>query len=224
MAAEAYRHGPSRNRASWANVHYPPIDYQAISYYSSPKTKDDAARRVWTEVDPELLKTYEKLGIPLRSRKSSPASPSMPCSTACRWRRRSRASSPSWELFFGSFSEAVQIIPSWCRSISARWCPIPIIFLPRLNSAVFSDGSFCYIPRACGVRWSCRLIFASTRPKTGQFERTLIVAEEGSLRELPRRLYRANARSATNCTRPWSSWWRMVCADQVFHGAELVSG
>jgi Fe-S cluster assembly protein SufB len=179
---KAYRHWAKLEKSEaepkWAKVHYPAIDYQAIRYYSAPKSRR-RAERVWRKSIPSCSKTYEKLGIPLKEQERWPASPSMRCSTASRWRRRSKPSSARWGLFSARSARRCTIIRSWCKNIWARWCRTPITFFAALNSAVFTDGSFCYIPK--GVRCPMELsTYFRINAKNRQFERTLIVADEGA--------------------------------------------
>src|SRR6266508_5811989 len=126
---KAYRHWITMKEPSWPNVHYPPIDYQSIVYYSAPKAKTDGPKSL-EEVDPKLLETYEKLGIPLRE--------------------RAKLAGVAVDAVFCPFSEAVQSHPDLVKKYLGAVVPHADNSFATLNSAVFSDGSFCYIPK--GVR------------------------------------------------------------------------
>ena len=170
---------PSRRKPSeqWAMVHYPDIDYQAISYYSAPKKKQLDSL---DEVDPEILETYEKLGIPLHEQKilSGVAVDAVFDSVSVATTFSETLAEQG--IIFGSFSEAVKNHPDLIRKYLGSVVPYNDNYFAALNSAVFTDGSFCYIPK--GVRCPIELstYFRINAANTGQFERTLIVAEEGS--------------------------------------------
>ena len=177
---KAYRHWLTMKEPDWANVHYPKIDYQDIIYYSSPKAKKDGPKSL-DEVDPELLKTYEKLGIPLQEQRDCwPAWRWTRCSTASRWPPPSRPSCSEVGIIFGSFSEAVQEHPELVRKYLGSVVPTTDNFFAALNSAVFSDGSFCYVPKGVRCPMELSTYFRINAKDTGQFERTLIVADEGA--------------------------------------------
>src|ERR1017187_83073 len=141
---KAYRHWLTMKEPTWANVHYPKIDYQDIIYYSSPKAKKDGPKSL-DDVDPELLKTYEKLGIPLQER----------------------------AILAGVAVDAV------CKYLGSV-VPTSDNFFAALNSAVFSDGSFCYVPKGVRCPMELSTYFRINAKNTGQFERTLIIADEGA--------------------------------------------
>ena len=166
---KAYRHWAKLEKIEaepkWANVHYPAIDYQAIRYYSAPKTKADGPKSLDRSRSGVAQDLCEARHSPRWNRRSSPASPSTLCLTACRWRRRSKGSSPRWALFFVHSRKRCTIIPSWFRNISARWCLTPTIFSPRSMPRSLPTVLFVTFRRACDVRWSCRLTSASTPPK-----------------------------------------------------------
>ena len=165
---------------AWPNVHYPPIDYQNIIYYSAPKQKGDGPKSL-DEVDPKLLETYEKLGIPLqeRARLAGVAVDAVFDSVSVGTTFKGQAARSG--IIFCSFSEAVQEHPDLVRNISARSCLTTDNFFAALNSAVFSDGSFCYIPKGVRCPMELSTYFRINAANTGQFERTLIIADEGAI-------------------------------------------
>ena len=175
----AYRHWREMKLPTWARVSYPPTDYQAISYYSAPKQKADGPKSL-DEVDPELLRTYEKLGIPLREREvlAGVAVDAVFDSVSVATTFKKKLASMG--IIFCSFSEAVQEHPELVRKYLGSVVPMNDNFYAALNSAVFSDGSFVFVP--AGVRCPMELstYFRINAAKTGQFERTLIIAEEES--------------------------------------------
>jgi Fe-S cluster assembly protein SufB len=175
----AYRHWTRMTEPVWANVHYPPIDYQSIVYYSAPKSMANRPKSL-EEVEPELLNTYEKLGIPLREREllAGVAVDAVFDSVSVGTTFKEKLAELG--IIFCSFSEAVQNHPELVEKYLGSVVPHTDNFFAALNSAVFSDGSFCYVPR--GVRCTMELstYFRINAKDTGQFERTLIIAEEGA--------------------------------------------
>jgi Fe-S cluster assembly protein SufB len=175
----ALRHWQQLTPPSWAHVHYPPIDFNAISYYSAPKTSTDGPKSL-AEVDPKLLATYDKLGVPLheRARLAGVAVDAVfdSVSVATTFKERLAAAG----VVFCPFSEAVQNHPELLERYLGSVVPYTDNFYATLNSAVFSDGSFVYVP--AGVRCPMELstYFRINAANTGQFERTLIIAAEGS--------------------------------------------
>ena len=175
---KAYRHWLKMTEPTWPNVTYPPIDYQAITYYSAPKSKKQL--QSLDDVDPEVLKTFEKLGIPLQEQKllSGVAVDAVFDSVSVATTFKDTLAEHG--VIFCPFSEAVldhtELIEQYLGSV----VPHNDNFFAALNSAVFSDGSFCYIPK--GVRCPLELstYFRMNAAGTGQFERTLIIAEEGA--------------------------------------------
>ena len=175
---KAFRHWKTMKEPKWAHVNYPPIDFQDIIYYSAPRKKPKYESL--DEVDPELLETFEKLGIPLNEQKMlagvavDAVMDSVSVATTFRETLEEKG------IIFCSFSEAVQKHPELVKKYIGSVVPYTDNFYAALNSAVFSDGSFCYIPK--GVRCPLELstYFRINAANTGQFERTLIVAEEGS--------------------------------------------
>ncbi len=175
----AFRHWLTMPVPAWAHVHYPPIDYQAISYYSAPKSRKDAPKSL-DEVDPKLLETYEKLGIPLREREmlAGVAVDAVFDSVSVATTFKEKLAEAG--VIFCSFSEAVERHPDLVRQHLGSVVPSGDNFYAALNSAVFTDGSFCYVPKGVRCPMELSTYFRINAAKTGQFERTLIVAEEGS--------------------------------------------
>jgi len=175
---KAYRHWLTMEEPTWANVHYPAIDYQAISYYSAPKLKTKP--KSLEEVDPELLATYEKLGVPLREREllAGVAVDAVFDSVSVATTFKDKLASMG--IIFCSFSEAVHSQPDLVRKYLGTVVPYTDNFFAALNSAVFSDGSFCYIPKGVRCPMELSTYFRINAASTGQFERTLIVADEGA--------------------------------------------
>src|SRR5262244_972150 len=175
---KAYRHWLKMEEPVWPNVHYPKIDYQDIIYYSAPKQKEK--KQSLDEVDPQLLETFEKLGIPLHEQKllANVAVDAIFDSVSVATTFKEKLAKEG--VIFCSFSEAVQEYPELVRKYIGSVVPYTDNFFATLNSAVFSDGSFCYIPK--GVRCPMELssYFRINNSESGQFERTLIVAEEGA--------------------------------------------
>ncbi len=176
---KAYEHWLGMQEPRWAHVHHAPIDYQAISYYSAPKSKADAPKSL-DEVDPKLLETYDKLGIPLheRARLAGVAVDAVFDSVSVATTFKDKLADAG--VVFCSFSEAVQEHPELIERYLGTVVPYTDNFFATLNSAVFTDGSFVYIPP--GVRCPLELstYFRINAANTGQFERTLIVAAEDS--------------------------------------------
>ena len=176
---KAYRHWKKMTEPSWAHVSHPPVDYQAISYYSSPKQKKDGPKSL-DEVDPQLLETYEKLGIPLheRARLAGVAVDAVFDSVSVATTYKGALKEKG--IIFCSFSEAVQEHPELVRQYLGSVVPTTDNYYSALNSAVFSDGSFVFIPKGVRCPMELSTYFRINAANTGQFERTLIVAEEGS--------------------------------------------
>ncbi len=175
---KAFRHWQKLKEPSWAHVKYPPIDYQDLIYYSAPRKKPKYESL--NEVDPELLETFEKLGIPLEEQKmlAGVAVDAVMDSVSVATTFRSTLAEKG--VIFCSFSEAVREYPELIKKYMGTVVPYTDNFFAALNTAVFSDGSFVFIPK--GVRCPLELstYFRINAANTGQFERTLIVAEEGS--------------------------------------------
>jgi Fe-S cluster assembly protein SufB len=162
----------------WAKVHYPKIDYQKISYYSAPKPKKDLASL--DEVDPELLATYEKLGIPLSEQKRLSGVAVDAVFDSVSVATTFKAELEKQGIVFCSFSEAVQRCPELIQQYLGSVVPYSDNFFAALNSAVFSDGSFAYVPKGVRCPMELSTYFRINSAGTGQFERTLLIAEEGS--------------------------------------------
>lgn len=174
----AYRHWLTMEEPTWQNVHYEPIDYNAICYYSAPKMKKQP--KSLDEVDPELLRTYEKLGIPLREQEmlAGVAVDAVFDSVSVATTFKEKLAEHG--VIFCSFSEAVRNYPELVRKYLGSVVPYNDNFFAALNSAVFSDGSFCYVPKGVRCPMELSTYFRINAAKTGQFERTLIIADEGA--------------------------------------------
>ena len=175
---KAYRRWLTMKEPHWSNVKYPPIDYQDIIYYSAPKTKNVLGSL--DEVDPKLLETYTKLGISLTEQKllSGVAVDAVFDSVSVGTTYKAELAKVG--IVFCSFSEAVREHPDLVRKYLGTVVPYSDNFFAALNSAVFSDGSFCYIPKGVQCPMELSTYFRINNPDTGQFERTLIVADEGA--------------------------------------------
>ncbi len=175
----AYRKWLEMTPPEWAHVQFPPIDFQDISYYSAPKSKSDGPKSL-DEVDPELLRTYEKLGVPLheRARLAGVAVDAVFDSVSVATTFRKQLEDVG--VIFCSFSEAVQQYPDLIKQYLGTVVPPGDNFYAALNSAVFSDGSFVYIPKGVRCPMELSTYFRINASNTGQFERTLIIAAEGS--------------------------------------------
>ena len=175
----AYRQWLTMKYPKWSIVEYPPIDFQDISYYSAPKSKADGPKSL-DEVDPELLRTYEKLGVPLheRARLAGVAVDAVFDSVSVATTFRKELEEVG--VIFCSFSEAVREYPELVKKYLGTVVPPSDNFYAALNSAVFSDGSFVYIPKGVRCPMELSTYFRINARDTGQFERTLIIAEEGA--------------------------------------------
>jgi len=176
---EAYRAWQTMSVPQWSSVQYPAIDFQAISYYSAPKTKQDGPKSL-AEVDPELLRTYEKLGIPLREQELLAGVAVDAVFDSVSVATTFKAKLAEKGVIFCAFSEAVHEYPELIRQYLGSVVPYRDNFYAALNSAVFSDGSFVYIPKGVRCPMELSTYFRINSAGTGQFERTLIVAEEDS--------------------------------------------
>jgi len=177
----AYRHWMTLERAAaeprWANITYPPIDYQKIVYYSAPKQKVAASL---DEVDPEILRTFEKLGVPLEEQKRLTGVAVDAVFDSVSVGTTFKEKLAELGIIFCSFSEAVQEHPELVERYLGSVVPHTDNFFAALNSAVFSDGSFCYVPKGVRCPMELSTYFRINTAGSGQFERTLIVADEGS--------------------------------------------
>lgn len=175
---KAFRAWLQMTEPTWPNVHYPAINYQDIIYYSAPKQKKTA--NSLDEVDPELLKTFEKLGISLTEQKrlTGVAVDAVLDSVSVATTFKEKLAEMG--IIFCSFSEAVKEHPELVKKYLGSVVPMNDNYFAALNSAVFSDGSFCYIPKGVRCPMELSTYFRINAANTGQFERTLIVADEGS--------------------------------------------
>jgi Fe-S cluster assembly protein SufB len=176
---KAYRHWTTMTEPTWQNVHYPPIDYQDIVYYSAPKSKNGGPKSL-DEVDPELLKTYEKLGIPIREQEMLTGVAVDAVFDSVSVATTFKGKLADMGVIFCSFSEAVREHPELVKKYLGSVVPYTDNFFATLNSAVFSDGSFCFIPKGVRCPMELSTYFRINAANTGQFERTLIIAEEGA--------------------------------------------
>jgi Fe-S cluster assembly protein SufB len=176
---KAYRHWLQQTEPTWANVHYTPIDYQSISYYAGPKPKGSGPKSL-DEVDPEILKTYEKLGIPLHERAilAGVAVDAVFDSVSVATTFKSKLAEVG--IIFCSFSEAIRHHPELVQEYMGSVVPYTDNYFATLNAAVFSDGSFVYIPKGVRCPMELSTYFRINARNSGQFERTLIIADEGA--------------------------------------------
>jgi Fe-S cluster assembly protein SufB len=174
---KAFRHWQTLKEPKWAHIHYPPVDFQDIIYYSAPRKKPQYESL--DEVDPELLATFEKLGIPLEEQKMLAGVAVDAVMDSVSVATTFRATLEEKGIIFCSFSEAVQNHPELVKKHMGSVVPYTDNYYAALNSAVFSDGSFCYIPKGVRCPMELSTYFRINAANTGQFERTLIVAEEG---------------------------------------------
>jgi Fe-S cluster assembly protein SufB len=176
---KAYRHWLNQTEPTWANVHYTPIDYQSISYYAGPKAKGSGPKSL-DEVDPEILKTYEKLGIPLHERAilAGVAVDAVFDSVSVATTFKSKLAEVG--IIFCSFSEAIRNHPELVQEYMGSVVPYTDNYFATLNAAVFSDGSFVYIPKGVRCPMELSTYFRINARNSGQFERTLIIADEGA--------------------------------------------
>jgi Fe-S cluster assembly protein SufB len=174
---KAFRHWLTMKEPTWANVKYSPIDYQSIRYFAAPKKR---AAKEPGEIDPALLKTYEKLGIPLKEREllAGVAVDAVFDSVSVATTFKEKLAELG--IIFCSFSEAVREHPALVRKYLGSVVPYTDNFFATLNSAVFSDGSFAYVPKGVRCPMELSTYFRINARETGQFERTLIVADEGA--------------------------------------------
>ena len=176
---ESFRHWLTMSEPVWAHVNYTPVDYQSISYYSAPKSEADGPASL-DEVDPKLLETYEKLGIPLaeRARLAGVAVDAVFDSVSVATTFKDTLAEHG--VIFGSFSDAVQEHPALVEQYLGSVVPQGDNYFAALNSAVFTDGSFCYIPKGVRCPMELSTYFRINAANTGQFERTLLIADEGA--------------------------------------------
>ncbi len=176
---KAYRHWLTMKLPKWSSVHYPPIDYQSISYYSAPKKKTDGPKSL-DEVDPELLRTYEKLGIPLKEQEMLAGVAVDAVFDSVSVATTFKETLAKAGVIFCPFSEAAQKYPELLEKYLGSVVPYRDNFYATLNSAVFSDGSFVHIPEGVRCPMELSTYFRINSASTGQFERTLIIADKDS--------------------------------------------
>jgi Fe-S cluster assembly protein SufB len=176
---EAFHHWQTMKEPTWAQVDFNPIDYQAISYYSAPKSTEDGPKSL-DEIDPKLLETYEKLGIPLREQEmlAGVAVDAVfdSVSVATTFKEKLKEAG----VIFCPISEAIREYPELVQQYLGSVVPTGDNFFAALNSAVFTDGSFVFIPKGVRCPMELSTYFRINAMNTGQFERTLIIAEEGA--------------------------------------------
>jgi Fe-S cluster assembly protein SufB len=174
----AYRHWLTLKEPTWPNVKYPPVDYNSIVYFSAPKRKEQP--KSLDEIDPQLLETYNKLGIPLKEQELlagvavDAVFDSVSVATTFKGKLKEMG------VIFCSFSEAVHEHPELVKKHLGTVVPYTDNYFAALNAAVFSDGSFCYVPKGVRCPMELSTYFRINASNTGQFERTLIVADEGA--------------------------------------------
>jgi len=176
---KAFRLWQKMEEPHWARVQYKPIDYQAISYYSAPKSRKDAPKNL-DEVDPEILEMYEKLGISLRERERLQGIAVDAVLDSVSVGTTFKEELERMGIIFCSFSEAVREHPELVRKYLGSVVPSTDNFYAALNAAVFSDGSFCYIPPGVKCPMELSTYFRINASGTGQFERTLVIADQGA--------------------------------------------
>jgi len=174
---QAYRHWLTMEEPRWPNVHYPKIDFQDIIYYSAPKAKK---LKSMDEVDPELLRTFEKLGVPMNERAALAGVAVDVIFDSVSVATTYKEKLAKVGIIFCSISEAVRDHPQLVRQYMGSVVPAGDNYYAALNSAVFTDGSFCYIPKGVKCPMELSTYFRINTESSGQFERTLIVAEEGA--------------------------------------------
>jgi Fe-S cluster assembly protein SufB len=178
LRLKAFRHWITLKEPTWSNVHYSKIDFQDIIYYSAPKPKKEL--KSLDEVDPELLETFKKLGISLEEQKRLSGVAVDAVIDSVSVKTTFKKTLGELGIIFCSFSEAVREHPDLIQKYLGSVVPMTDNFFAALNAAVFTDGSFCYIPKGVRCPMELSTYFRINASGTGQFERTLIVAEEGS--------------------------------------------
>ena len=173
---KAFRHWQTMKMPTWANLKIPEIDFQDIIYYAAPK--QNLGPDSLNDIDPELLKTFEKLGIPLEEQKRLTGVAVDAVMDSVSVKTTFRETLAEMGIIFCSFSEAVREHPSLVQKYLASVVPYTDNFFATLNSAVFSDGSFCYIPKGVRCPMELSTYFRINASNTGQFERTLLIADE----------------------------------------------
>ena len=175
---KVYQHWLTMKEPQWPNVHYPKIDFQSISYYSAPKPKKKLGSM--DEVDPELLRTFEKLGVPMHERAALAGVAVDVIFDSVSVATTYKEKLAEVGIIFGSISEAVHTHPDLVKQYLGTVVPVGDNYYAALNSAVFTDGSFCFIPKGVKCPMDLSTYFRINTEASGQFERTLIIAEEGA--------------------------------------------
>ncbi len=175
---KAYQHWLKMEEPKWPNVKYPKIDFQAISYYSAPKPKQKLSSM--DEVDPELLRTFEKLGVPMHERAALAGVAVDVIFDSVSVATTYKQKLAEVGITFCSISEAVQMHPDVVKQYLGTVVPVGDNYYAALNSAVFTDGTFCFIPKGVKCPMDLSTYFRINTEESGQFERTLIIAEEGA--------------------------------------------
>src|SRR4030081_482957 len=176
---EAFQRWKEMTEPKWARVHYPPIDYQYVGYYAQPKSQPEPDQSL-EEIDPKLLETYQKLGIPLSEQKllAGVAVDAVFYSVSVATTFKAKLTEAG--VIFCPISEAIRDYPDLVRKYLGTVVPVTDNFFATLNSAVFSDGTFVYVPKHVRCPMELSTYFRINASETGQFERTLIIADEGS--------------------------------------------
>ncbi len=224
---EAYRRWLTMDEPNWARVHYPKIDFQDMYYYSAPKGANRP--KSLDEVDPALLEMYEKLGVPLKEREllAGVEQPKVAVDAvidSVSVATTFRAELNKMGIIFCSISEAIREYPDLVKQYLGSVVPPSDNYYATLNSAVFTDGSFCYIPKGVRCPMELSTYFRINEAKTGQFERTLLIADEGAYVSLSRGLHGAGARRASTARGGGRAGRHEGRRDQVLDGPELVPG
>ena len=220
---KAFRHWQTMKSPEWAFVKFDPIDYQAISYYSAPKRKEDGPKSL-DEIDPQVLEAYKKLGIPLdeQERLAGVAVDAVFDSVSVATTFKGKLKDAG--VIFCPISEALRDHPELIKQYLGSVVPHTDNFFAALNAAVFTDGSFVYIPKGVRCPMELSTYFRINAANTGQFERTLIIADEGS-----------HVSYLEGCTAPMRDENQLHaavveliaherCDHQIFNRAKLVSG
>lgn len=218
---KAYRHWLNMVSPSWAHLTIPPIDFQDVIYYAAPKPSKKLASM--DEVDPELKRTFDKLGIPLEEQMALAGVAVDAVMDSVSVKTTFKETLAEKGIIFCSMSEAIRDYPELIQKYLGSVVPYTDNFYAALNAAVFSDGSFCYIPKGVRCPMELSTYFRINAAGTGQFERTLIVADEGLMSAIWRVHGAPPGREPVACRRGRNRR-REGCRGEVFHRPELVSG
>ena len=200
---KAYRKWLTMKVPTWAHLDIPEIDFQAISYYAAPKSQKPIANSQQQEIDPEIIKTFDKLGIPLEERAALAGNMAVDAvMDSVSVKTTFRESLAEKGIIFCSISEAVREYPELVQQYLGSVVPSSDNFYAALNSAVFTDGSFVYVPKGVRCPMELSTYFRINAGNTGQFERTLLIADEGAYLS-----YLEGCTAPTSCMPPlWRSW------------------